>query len=525
VQFSTRAVLELNRQTMERREEEVQKLVTKASGIITKHICDQIDAAMTEFPQLKTVCSNCLVQVVHSRERLVHKEVYDVISHFHKAVPARRRQIIDHTEVFQTLLFREAPVPPEWEEEPNSEDEDELAEEHGLERKKDPSYEDQRKHHKGNKKGRKRGRKDKKKKKPSPTAQFVKRHREGIKFALEDLRERGYSRVQAEDVYDAGANHWSEDEAAEIYWHLHKLLSRMPLDEERSAELQEVVQRLKIVLEDEEQTDEEDDSLALSDDESADGSEEPLPAGWEEVQDQNGRTYFWNKESDETAWDRPTGAVTKKKTISTKKREAKVQEDDGKRKHGRRRTRVALGDVDDSEAEEEDADPQLIQLDISFAKHVPTSNIRVMETRLGIPCYFMPLVTVNPPAIAIPEGMSMFFPGTSSQFRQVHFPLLDDQVLWQRRLGGFMAFASAYLWDRDNGMVHELVNVILQHLIYKLLLAFQRDVEQSIEIHSLDDDKANMLLSENRRILMKRNMLKTKLETVQSCLQRINSIE
>ena len=62
-----------------------------------------------------TVFSNSLVQIVHSRERLVHKCVYDVISHFHKAVPARRKQIIDHTEVFQTLLFRDVAVPSEWE--------------------------------------------------------------------------------------------------------------------------------------------------------------------------------------------------------------------------------------------------------------------------------------------------------------------------------------------------------------------------------------------------------------------------
>lgn len=513
---------------MERREEEVQKLVTKASGIITKHICDQIDMAMTEFPQLKTVCSNCLVQVVHSRERLVHKQVYDVISHFHKAVPARRRQIIDHTEVFQTLLFRECAAPPEWEG-VDSEDEDELEDEHGLQRKKDPSYEDQRKHHKGKGKGKgkgRRGRNKQKKKKPSPTAQFVKRYREGVKFALEDCRERGFQRVQAEDLYDAGSTFWPEDECAEIYWHFHKLLSRMPLDEERSADLQEVSSRLKIVLEDEQDLSDEDenDSLALSDEDSDEEAEKKLPEGWEEVQDQNGRTYFWNKETDETSWDRPMKSAAGK-SVSKKKRDAKAQEDDGKAKGpGRRRTRVALGDVDDSEEEEEDVN-DLLQLDLSFAKHVPTSTIRVMETRVGIPCYFMPLVTVNPPSIAIPEGMSMFFLGTSSQFRQVHFPLLDDQVLWQRRLGSFMAFACAYLWDRDNGMIHELVNVILQHLVYKLLLAFQRDVEQSIEIHSLNEEKAQMLLSENRRILMKRNMLETKINTVRSCIGRINQIE
>ena len=35
------------------------------------------------------------------------------------------------------------------------------------------------------------------------------------------------------------------------------------------------------------------------------GEEGGLPPGWEAVEDDSGRTYFWNARTDETRWDRP----------------------------------------------------------------------------------------------------------------------------------------------------------------------------------------------------------------------------
>ena len=38
-------------------------------------------------------------------------------------------------------------------------------------------------------------------------------------------------------------------------------------------------------------------------------AEEPLPAGWEAVDDDLGRTYYWNVDTDEVLWTRPTAAT------------------------------------------------------------------------------------------------------------------------------------------------------------------------------------------------------------------------
>jgi len=268
VQFSTRAVLEINSRTMNRREEEIQKLVTKASGIITRHISNQVDACMVEFPQLKTTCSNCLIQVVHQKEREVHKKVYDVISHFHKAVPARRRQIIDHTEVFQKLLFKEMQPPDEW--------------------KPEQPYQ-----------GVPSGRLGKKPTPPSPLAIFVENYKVGISSAIEILQKQRKKRVQAEEIFDAGAGFWPENSDSEVYYHLHNLVAKMPLDELRTCSVEDLKQKLQVVIdvEEEDNNEEEPDSM--------DEETDKLPDGWEEAKDSKGKTYYWNKKTDETQWERP----------------------------------------------------------------------------------------------------------------------------------------------------------------------------------------------------------------------------
>eukprot|EP00494_Astrolonche_serrata_P032583 UN32852 len=466
VQFSTRAVLDINSQTMERREDEIRKLVTRASGLITRHISDQIDSCMNEFPSLKTTCSNSLIQVIHQKERQVQDEIKKVVSHFHKAVPARRRQILERTQVFETLLFKKMKTPAEWEENPS-----------------DPKEKEQRR----------------KVRKPSPLAQFTKNYKNSLREALNKLKKERKKRVSAEDVFDAGCEFWKDEESTEIYYFLHNLVSKMNCDKNRTCTVDDLQKRLKIVLDvDEDKSESEEESAGEEeekDKEKDDKKDGELPPGWQEIKDDNGRTYFWNKQTDETTWNRPKAKTGPNK--KGRKRGAKIggekmmsnrslQAGDNAN-IGRRRTKAFLGDEDSTGLIGEE---DLIQLDISFAKEQRGSKTHVLNTRLGLPCYFMPLATVPEPSIPIPEGLAMFFPDTKMESRQsVHFPLLNDRIPSQKRLGSFMAFTAAYLFDRDNGMVHELVNVILSTLLYKLPVTFQRDVEKAVGIHALTEEK------------------------------------
>merc|ERR1712070_133648 len=36
---------------------------------------------------------------------------------------------------------------------------------------------------------------------------------------------------------------------------------------------------------------------------------QPLPPGWVEMRDQGGRVYYWNKQSNQTSWERPGGSA------------------------------------------------------------------------------------------------------------------------------------------------------------------------------------------------------------------------
>ena len=40
--------------------------------------------------------------------------------------------------------------------------------------------------------------------------------------------------------------------------------------------------------------------------------DEPLAEGWEAVTDDEGRTYWWNTETNETTWTKPVAVVAKK---------------------------------------------------------------------------------------------------------------------------------------------------------------------------------------------------------------------
>merc|ERR1719373_1437909 len=119
---------------------------------------------------------------------------------------------------------------------------------------------------------------------------------------------------------------------------------------------------------------------------------------------------------------------------------------------GRRRRTHALGHVDDEP--QEDYSPSLMELDSILAQDLEYRRIYVMPTRLGHPCYFAPQSTVPQPSLAIPESFSKFFSPTKfPDERLVHFPELKDSDRQERKLGSFMAFAAAYIWDRDNGRI------------------------------------------------------------------------
>eukprot|EP00492_Amphilonche_elongata_P003230 TRINITY_DN3534_c0_g1_i1.p1 TRINITY_DN3534_c0_g1~~TRINITY_DN3534_c0_g1_i1.p1 ORF type:complete len:144 (+),score=15.78 TRINITY_DN3534_c0_g1_i1:94-525(+) len=133
-------------------------------------------------------------------------------SHFHKMVPARQLQIADHYEVFRKLLFQTSEPPESWDEEAGRAS--------LYERRPTVNR-------------RRTGRTDR----PSKISMFVNKHKKQLSQILGIIKRRKMKRVQAEDVFDIGAENklWREDDIHEVYYMLHRLFEKLQkLDEGRT---------------------------------------------------------------------------------------------------------------------------------------------------------------------------------------------------------------------------------------------------------------------------------------------------